>query len=198
MTSPLSEADENCLLRLARQALENCVLRRHADWVEEPLGELRAKCGAFVTLRKAGHLRGCIGHVETSAPLYQTVRECALAAALRDPRFEPVTPEEVPDLRIEISVLSGFKDVRPEEIEVGRHGLLVSRGLQRGLLLPQVASESNWDGEKFLKEACLKAGLPPDAWHHGARLQVFTAQVFGEPEGVSAPGALQAVQAPRL
>ncbi len=198
MTSPLSEADENYLLRLARQALENCVLRRRADWAEEPPESLRVKCGAFVTLRKAGYLRGCIGHVERSTPLYQTVRDCAIAAALRDPRFEPLTPEEVADVRIEISVLSGFADVRPEDIEVGRHGLLVSRGLQRGLLLPQVASQWNWDGEKFLEETCLKAGLPPDAWRHGARVQAFTAQVFGEPEGLPSPGALRAVQAPRL
>jgi AmmeMemoRadiSam system protein A len=181
---PLSDADAARLLRLARQAVEECALQRAVPQVEEPEEEsLRTNYGAFVTLRKAGgHLRGCIGHIEPSAPLYQTVRECAAAAASRDPRFEPVTPPELPDLRIEISVLSLLTDVRPEEVEVGRHGLLISQGFHRGLLLPQVATEWHWNREQFLEETCLKAGLPPDAWRHGARIQAFTAQVFGEPE----------------
>lgn len=198
MTLPLSEADENRLLRLARQALEGCLLQNRAERAEEPPERLHAPLGAFVTLRKEGQLRGCIGRVEASVPLDQTVRECAVAAALRDPRFEPVTPDEVPDLRIEISVLSGITDVRPEEVEVGRHGLLISQGSQRGLLLPQVATHFNWDRERFLEETCLKAGLPPDAWRHGARIQAFTAQVFGEPEGLPAPATPQAVEVQRL
>jgi AmmeMemoRadiSam system protein A len=179
----LSEADAAYLLRLARQAVEGCALEHRLPQVEEPLEEsLRTNCGAFVTLRKGEHLRGCIGHVEPSAPLYHTVRDCAVAAASRDPRFEPVTPAELPDLRIEISILSLFNDVRPEDVEVGRHGLLISRGFHRGLLLPQVATQWHWDREQFLEETCLKAGLPPDAWRHGARIQAFTAQVFGERE----------------
>jgi AmmeMemoRadiSam system protein A len=180
---PLSDTDAARLLTLARQALEEYALQCRLSGVEEPQEEsLCANCGAFVTLRKAGHLRGCIGHIEPSAPLYQTVRECAVAAASRDPRFEPVTPLELPDLCIEISVLSLFSDVRPEEVEVGRHGLLISRGSRRGLLLPQVATQWHWDREQFLEETCVKAGLAPDAWRHGARIQAFTAQVFGEPE----------------
>jgi AmmeMemoRadiSam system protein A len=180
---PLSDTDAARLLRLARQAVEECALERRPTQVEEPQAEsLRASCGAFVTLRKAGNLRGCIGHIEASAPLYQTVRECAVAAASRDPRFDPVAPQELPDLRIEISVLSPFTDVRAEEVEVGRHGLFISRGWRRGLLLPQVATQWHWDREQFLEETCLKAGLAPDAWRRGARIQAFTAQVFGEPE----------------
>ncbi len=180
---PLSDTDAACLLRLARQAVEECAVRRRLPQVEEPREEsLRTNCGAFVTLRTAGHLRGCIGHIEPSAPLYETVRECAVAAATRDPRFEPVTPLEVPHLRIEISVLSLLTDVRPQEVEVGRHGLLISKGFRRGLLLPQVAIQWHWDREQFLDETCVKAGLAPDAWRHGARIQAFTAQVFGEPE----------------
>ena len=197
MTSPLSEGGRNFLLRLARQALEDCVLHHPASREGGSEEELCAQCGAFVTLRKAGRLRGCIGHVDTSAPLHQTVQDCAVAAALRDPRFEPVTADELPELRIEISVLSGLADVRPEEVEVGRDGVLISRGSQSGLLLPQLASHWNWDREKFLEETCLKAGLPADAWCRGARIQAFTAQVFGEPEGPSAPQTPHAVQASR-
>ncbi len=189
----LNDSEEAYLLRVARRALEEYVLERRVPAVEEPQEEsLRAKCGAFVTLHKAGHLRGCIGQIEASAPLYRTVRECAVAAALRDPRFEPVTPLEVPDLHIEISVLSALTDVRPEEVEVGRHGLLISHGFRRGLLLPQVATQWHWDREQFLEETCVKAGLPPDAWHEGARIQAFTAQVFGEPEDCPAANAPRA------
>jgi uncharacterized protein (TIGR00296 family) len=92
-----------------------------------------------------------------------------------------VAPVELPSLRIEISILSPLRDVAPQEVEVGRHGLLISRGAQRGLLLPQVAVEWDWDREQFLEETCLKAGLPGDAWKHGARIQAFTAQILKEP-----------------
>jgi len=181
---PLSDRDKAQLLRLARQAVEQCALGHRPLVVEEPEEEsLAAGYGAFVTLRKAGLLRGCIGHIEASAPLCQTVRDCAVAAASRDPRFEPVTPLELADLHIEISVLSALTDIRPEEVEVGRHGLLISRGLHRGLLLPQVATQWRWDREQFLEQTCIKAGLPPDAWRQGARIQAFTAEVFAEPKG---------------
>ncbi len=176
---PLSESDQQRLLHIAHQALEESVRKYELSEVEEPEGALRERCGAFVTLWKAGRLRGCIGYVEAQKPLYQTVRECALAASLRDPRFDPVTPEELPALTLEISVLSPLFDIPVEQIEVGRHGLMISQGVQRGLLLPQVAVEWKWDRERFLEETCMKAGLPPDAWRHGARIQTFTAQVFG-------------------
>jgi uncharacterized protein len=180
---PLSDRDREKLLRLARQAIEQCVLGRHLPLVEEPPPEsLSARRGIFVTLRKAGLLRGCIGHIEAATPLCATVRECAVAAASRDPRFEPVTPAELPDLHIEISVLSALTDVRPEDVEAGCHGLLISRDQHRGLLLPQVATQWHWDREQFLEQTCIKAGLPPDAWRHGARVQVFTAEVFAEAE----------------
>ncbi len=178
---PLTEADEQTLLRLARQAVEEAVLHHRLSDVEPPQGALREKSGAFVTLHKAGRLRGCIGYVEAVKPLCETVRECAFAAALRDPRFEPVTIDELPAVRLEISVLSPLQEIAPEQIEVGRHGLLVSRGFQRGLLLPQVAIEWKWDRERFLEEACIKAGLPPDTWRQGVKIQAFTARVFSEP-----------------
>lgn len=184
---PLSEAEQQFLLRLARRALEESVRGNSLPQVEVPPGPLREKCGAFVTLHKMGRLRGCIGYIESLKPLYQTVCECAVAAALHDPRFDPVTPEELPSLHVEVSVLSPLVEVKPDQVEVGRHGLLISRGFQRGVLLPQVPVEWKWNREQFLEETCLKAGLPPDAWQHGAKIQAFTAQVFGEPQPPASP-----------
>ena len=177
----LTDAEKHRLLELARTALEEAVRYGRMSEAVEPEEALRTPCGAFVTLYKGRHLRGCIGHIEALRPLYVTVRECAKAAALDDPRFDPVTPVELPSLRLDISVLSPLVEVAPQDVEVGRHGLLISHGVRRGLLLPQVAVEWNWDRERFLKETCLKAGLPPDAWQHGARIQAFTAQVLKEP-----------------
>jgi len=177
----LTDAEKDRLLELARAALEEAVRLGRVSEVAEPAEALRTPCGAFVTLTKGKRLRGCIGHIEAIKPLYATVRECARAAALDDPRFDPVTPSELPSLHLEISILSPLLDVVPEQVEVGRHGLLISRGARRGLLLPQVAVEWNWDREQFLEEACLKASLPADAWRHGARIQAFTAQILKEP-----------------
>jgi len=114
------------------------------------------------------------------APLFKVVQECAVAAATEDPRFPPVSPGELPSLRVEVSVLTPLAPILPEEVEIGRHGLMVSQGGRRGLLLPQVPVEWGWDRETFLDQACVKAGLPPSAWRHGATLQAFTAEVFGE------------------
>jgi AmmeMemoRadiSam system protein A len=113
-------------------------------------------------------------------PLYRTIADTATAAAFRDPRFAPVTVDELAELQIEISVLSLMAPIKPEEVEVGRHGLMVTFGHARGLLLPQVPLEWGWNREKFLSETCRKANLPADAWEHGARLEAFTAEVFGE------------------
>ena len=178
--SPLTESQQQLLLRLARQALEESVRTGSLSEIDRPPDAPGEKCGAFVTLHKKGRLRGCVGYVESPKPLYQTVRECARAAGLHDTRFDPVEPEDLPHLRLEISVLSPLVDITPEEVEVGRHGLLVSRGFQRGLLLPQVAVEWKWDRERFLGETCRKAGLAEDDWQRGARIQAFTAQVFSE------------------
>ncbi len=179
--SPLTEAEQHVLLRLAREATEESV-RTGTLSARPPSPEVPPeRCGVFVTLHKHGHLRGCVGYIESAKPLDQTVRECARAAALTDPRFDPVEPEELPHLHLEISVLSPLEDIRPEQVEIGRHGLLISSGYQRGLLLPQVPIEWKWDRETFLRETCRKAGLDEDAWEHGARIQAFTAQVFAEP-----------------
>ena len=187
--SPLSESEQLQLLESARQALEAGVRGSERMLDGAPAGSLSECRGAFVTLHKHGRLRGCVGFIEALTPLYQTVRDCAVAAALRDPRFEPVRPHELAELRLEISVLSPLVDILPEEIDVGRHGLLISEGAWRGLLLPEVALECNWDREQFLRATCEKAGLPAEAWRRGARIQAFTAQVFGE--GVREPRALR-------
>ena len=139
--------------------------------------------GAFVTIHTGGELRGCIGRVDADTPLYLAVEQLAVAAATRDPRFEPLRAEELPETRVELSVLSKLASGTPEEIELGRHGIVITRGVRRGLLLPQVAVEHKLTREQFLVETCGKAGLPPGAWKEpGTVLQLFTAEVFREPD----------------
>jgi AmmeMemoRadiSam system protein A len=140
--------------------------------------------GAFVSLHKRGNLRGCIGTFDTTQPIVLQVEEMAIAAAMRDPRFSKVSREEVDELDIEISVLSPPRTVKEiSEIEVGTHGLIVARGFQKGVLLPQVATEYGWDRETFLRHTCRKAGLTEDAWKDSeTEIQLFTAEVFGELE----------------
>jgi len=177
---PLTETDQQALLRMAREALVGYLNLAQIPKVPEPAEALRQPCGAFVTLRKGKTLRGCVGVIAANQPLYVTVRNCAVWAALHDDRFPPVSKREVGGLHFEISVLSPLFDMAPENIEVGRHGLIVSKQSQRGLLLPQVAAERKWDRKQFLEETCRKAGLPSDAWRNGATIQAFTAQVFEE------------------
>ena len=136
--------------------------------------------GAFTTLHLNGKLRGCIGYVLPSHSLYRTVAETARAAAFDDPRFAPLTADEALGVEIEISVLSPLRPIDPEDVLVGKHGLVISRGNRRGLLLPQVPAEWGWDRETFLAQTCKKAGLPEDAWRCGAEIQGFTAEVFGD------------------
>jgi AmmeMemoRadiSam system protein A len=140
---------------------------------------------AFVTLHVGGALRGCIGTLERRRSLWSVVGEMAAAAATRDPRFPPIDPTDLRTMTVEISVLSpDLRIHRPEEIEIGRHGLDVRRGGARGLLLPQVAVEHGFDREKFLSATCRKAGLPADAWHDSAtELRVFEAEIFGDGDG---------------
>jgi AmmeMemoRadiSam system protein A len=180
--SYLDAAQRIALLGIARRAVEGFVCSGTIPAEEGARGKLAAPGAAFVTLTKNGRLRGCIGFTEAVAPLFKVVQECAVAAATEDPRFPPVSPKELPSLRVEISVITPLFPIRPEEVEVGRHGLMVSQGRMRGLLLPQVPVEWGWDREEFLDQTCLKAGLPPSAWRHGATLEAFTAEVFGEEE----------------
>jgi len=155
------------------QAFEVLAVERHAD-----------ECaGAFVTLKRRTRLRGCIGQIGTKQSAAQVIAYSARAAALEDPRFDPVRPHELSEIEIELSVLSPPATITPHEIEVGKHGLIVSRGWQRGLLLPQVAPEHRWESSRFLEETCVKAGLERDAWKEpGTLILAFTAEVFSESE----------------
>jgi AmmeMemoRadiSam system protein A len=174
-----SDEERRLLLDLAHRALEAALDGRRLDLTppNEHLGQPR---GAFTTLQISGRLRGCVGYIQPAFPVWRTVAETAIAAAFNDTRFHALTREEAPGLRVEISVLSPDFPIKPEDIEVGRHGLIVSQNNNRGLLLPQVAVEHGWDREMFLAQTCLKAGLAVDAWQHGAHLEAFTAEVFGE------------------
>lgn len=174
-----SARERALLLNLAHRAIESTLEERSLD-LTPPSDHLAEARGAFTTLHLGGNLRGCIGYVLAKDPLYQAVAETARAAAFDDPRFPPVTPDEAPYLKVDISVLSPLRTIRPEEIVVGQHGLVVTHGARRGLLLPQVPLEWDWDRETFLSQTCLKAGLPSDCWKRGAGLQAFTAEVFGE------------------
>jgi AmmeMemoRadiSam system protein A len=175
-----SEHDRQLLLKLAREAIQAYVGAAPAH-VATTSGVLGAPGGAFVTLHKQGELRGCIGHIEPNEPLGKVVPRCAVAAASTDPRFAPITVEELTQIDIEISLLGLLEPIHgPGEIEVGRHGLVVELGWQRGLLLPQVATEWHWNADTFLAHTCMKAGLPRDAWKHGAKIFRFEAEVFGE------------------
>lgn len=167
------------MLSLAHRSIEAALNRRKVD-LTAPGKHLGEKRGAFTTLHIDGKLRGCVGYVLPSYTLWRTVAETAVAAAFYDSRFYPVTADEAPQLQIEISVLTVPAPIPPEEVVVGRHGLIVSFEGQRGLLLPQVPGEYGWDRNTFLEQTCIKAGLPPDTWQHGATLEAFTAEVFAE------------------
>jgi AmmeMemoRadiSam system protein A len=176
----LTAEDQQKLLKLARHALEAHV-RRQAPPACERGGVLDEPLGVFVSIHNEDELRGCLGRLDVDVPLAETVADLAAVVSDSDPRFQPVSPAELPNLDVEISVLTPEREIRSiEEIEVGRHGLIVERGYRRGLLLPQVATERGWDVETFLVHTCLKAGLPEDAWRSGARILVFEAQVFSE------------------
>jgi AmmeMemoRadiSam system protein A len=180
----LNLEEQKWLLALARRAISEKLVGVSLDLEligsELPSDALRQPAGAFVTLHVGGKLRGCIGYIEPKLPLFLTVAEGALAAAFRDPRFPPLREEELGSLEFEISVLSPVFPIEAGDVEVGKHGLMVTAVGQRGLLLPQVPVEQGWDRERFIEETCVKAGLPRTAWKEGATLSVFTAQIFSE------------------
>lgn len=142
------------------------------------------KCGAFVTLHTRGNLRGCIGYIVGMKSIPETIHDMALSSAFKDPRFRPLHKNEFENIDIEISILTPIEEVKDvSEIVVGRDGIIISRGMNQGLLLPQVATEQGWDLETFLMHTCYKAGLPGDAWKQpGTKIEKFSAQVFGEKE----------------
>ena len=179
------DIERRLLLRIARDAIVAHASGANAPGVDRiDLGGRRG--GAFVTLHKRSELRGCIGHIEADQSLVRVVARCAVAASSTDPRFPAVSPAEVAELSIELSLLGPLEPIAgPDEIEIGRHGLVVEKGWHRGLLLPQVATEWKWDAHQFFEQTCRKAGLPHDAWKQGAKIWRFEAEVFGEDSIVS-------------
>jgi hypothetical protein len=177
----LTNLERELLRTTAHRSLEHAIKGAPLACPEAPTDNLRVKRGAFVTLKKkTGELRGCIGYIRPYKPLIDAVWDMAESAALRDSRFIPVEPSEVDDLEVEITVLSLLQRVTdPNQVLVGRHGLLITRGHRSGVLLPQVPIEADWDRETFLSQTCIKAGLPPDAWRDpDTTLEIFTAEVF--------------------
>jgi AmmeMemoRadiSam system protein A len=191
---PLSAAEQRLLLHIARDSIVAGLERRALEVPPDLPPALREPRGVFVTLHRHGRLRGCIGYLEAVRPLAQAVAEMAQAAAFQDPRFAPLTAPELPEVELEISVLTPMRRIQDiQEIEVGRHGLYIERGPCRGLLLPQVATECRWDRLTFLEQTCCKAGLPPSAWKDPeTRIYVFDAEVFAE-----APHAGAAKESPQ-
>lgn len=177
----LHNDEKRFLLQIARRAIESALAGRESQEIPELAGNLAARRGAFVTLHRRGRLRGCIGRVVVLEPLARVVAECAVAAALDDPRFSRLQPADLAELQIELSVLSLPKRVALEEVQPGVHGVVISRGEKRGVLLPQVAREHRWTRERFLEETCEKAGLASASWKSPeTHIEVFTAEVFSE------------------
>lgn len=177
----LSESDRKNILELARQAVVEAVSARRLLPEIPNQGLFEQSCGVFVTLHVNGKLRGCIGVIEPKEKLGVSIVRCAASAALEDPRFSPMQPDELPRLQVEISLLSPLQPIQPERIEIGKHGLLIEQGFHRGLLLPQVAVEHRLGREQFLKETCHKAGLSSEAWKApNTRIYAFSCQIVAE------------------
>jgi AmmeMemoRadiSam system protein A len=167
------------LLRLAHDSILSALEEREIP-LDPPTEHLAEPRGAFTSLYLRGELRGCVGYVLPVSPVYRAVADTARAAAFEDTRFRPVTLPEASHLEIELSILSPPHPISADAVEIGRHGLLISMAGRRGLLLPQVPVEHNWDRTTFLEQTCRKAGLSLDAWQKGATIEAFTAEVFGE------------------
>ena len=177
----LTEDQKHRLLKIARASIEG-LFSGHRELPGAGDG-LPEASGVFVTIKNRGELRGCLGTLQLRAPLEEEVARCARDSATEDPRFPPLAAAELPDTSLEISVLGPLELIDPAAegaIVIGQHGLVVEHGGRRGLLLPQVAVEWGWTAEQFLRQTCYKAGLPLDAWQHGARVYRFDAQVFGD------------------
>ena len=178
----MTAESQRLLLQIARGAIACHLENRKPSKYQDLDAELLQKSGAFITLHKAGQLRGCVGYIVSNKPLYETIVEAAVAVATRDPRFHRLNLSEMPTLPIEISVLTPFQPLkRIEDLEIGVHGLYIKHGVHSGLLLPQVATTHNWNRTQFLQQACKKAKLPEDAWQ-GSETEVylFSSQVVGQ------------------
>ena len=177
-----SPEERSLLLKLAHESILSALEHREIS-LQPPSAHLAEARGVFTSLHLKGNLRGCVGFVLPINSVYRAVADTARAAAFEDTRFYPVTLEEARHLEIELSILSPPQPAKAEDIEVGRHGVLIGMDGWRGLLLPQVAVEHHWDRATFLEQTCVKAGVPSDAWRSGATIEVFTAEIFGDQPG---------------
>lgn len=182
MNTPLQQADKELLLQIARESITSRLQDRSPRYSDDVGNQMTEKCGVFVTLHIGSKLRGCIGTLHACEPLIDTVKDIARSSAFHDPRFSGVTKKELSSINIEISVLTPLKRLHSvDEIEIGKHGLYMSRGPNTGVLLPQVATEQCWGREEFLSFTCKKAGLPTDAWHDDdVEIYSFEASIFSE------------------
>lgn len=178
----LTPEHKKTLLKIAGESINNAVYDKKTPEYKINDKVLNADCGAFVTLHIKGNLRGCIGNITSEIPLWETVRNMAVESALRDPRFYPLTPGELNEADIEISVLSPLKKIKDTgEIKVGKHGLFIKKGFYQGLLLPQVATDYKWNSTQFLEQTCYKAGLNKNCYREKTtEIFIFSAVVFGE------------------
>ena len=178
----LNPEHKKTLLKIAGESINNAVYDKKTPEYKINDKVLNANCGAFVTLHIKGNLRGCIGNITSEIPLWETVRNMAVESALRDPRFYPLTPGELNEADIEISVLSPLKKIKDTgEIKVGKHGLFIKKGFYQGLLLPQVAIDYKWNSTQFLEQTCYKAGLNKNCYREKTtEIFIFSAVVFGE------------------
>lgn len=182
MEEELTKEERRELLNIARASVSSYLNDSGAD-ICSTLDGLQRKGGVFVTIHKHGNLRGCIGIFASDKPLYKTIAEMAAKAAFKDPRFSPLSDDELKEIDFEISVLSPLKEINDiNEIEIGRHGIYITKGASSGVLLPQVAIEQDWDLETFLSHTCIKAGLPIDEWQRDVKIEIFSAQIFSEKE----------------
>jgi AmmeMemoRadiSam system protein A len=182
----LLKEQKDKLLKLARTTMEKYINQGIIPKFEDKDPVLSGQFGAFVTIHNKGKLRGCIGMIEGHQPLFETIIEMAIEASRNDPRFMPVEPDEIKDIDIEISVLTPKRRIKSiDEIELGKHGVIVKRGFAGGVYLPQVATETGWTKEQFMESLCSgKAGLPPDSYKDPkTEIYVFEAEVFGEKQG---------------
>lgn len=181
MAKLLTDKEQHELLQIARDTIVDYVTNRNVPAIVTASPGLNLHAGCFVTIKKRGELRGCIGNFVSEQSLYLLVQEMAISAATRDPRFYPMKREDLADFTIDISVLSPLRlAASVEEIQVGVHGIYIVKGSYRSVLLPQVASEYGWNRDQFLQHTCIKAGLPQDAWQGECEIYIFSAQVFGE------------------
>lgn len=178
----LTDKEKNTLLDIAKNTIAAKLNRQETPELNIDSETLKQKRGAFVTLKKGGNLRGCIGYIKAYKPLWETVQEMAVAAGFNDPRFPALKKEDLDQLTFEISVLSPLQRIQDiHDIEVGGHGLYILNGYNSGLLLPQVATEYRWDRETFLEQTCCKAGLDPQAWKDPeTEIYIFSADYFGD------------------